>query len=398
MTSPLRVVFVGQLPPPVHGQAVANGELAAGHYEQIALEVVPMRFSTSIDAVGRLQPAKLLVLPRVVAAGVRASRRHGRDALVYSVGLRGTGAALRDAVVLGALRPWFRRTVLHVHTADVAGVLAGVPAPLCPFVRRAYAGAHVLYTDPSSDVGGTGVPGPASVQYVPCGIADPAAATAATAAGEPTAETAAGTGDRPTVLFLSNLYPSKGTEVLLRAVAEMNGRRRAEGRPSVAVVLAGGAPDEATVERLRTLAAELGLAAEVELPGVVGGDAKDALFRRASLFCFPTFYEAESFGLVVLEAMAYGLPIVASTWRALPNLVTDGVDGLLVEPRDPAALAVALERVLDDPALAAQLGAAARTTFEARFTVERFRAAFESAVVSAVASGTGTPAGATAAP
>lgn len=373
---PVGVVFVGQLPPPVHGQAVANGELVTGAYASIGLDVVPLRFSASIDAVGAASVAKVLLLPRVLLDGVRAARRSGRAVLVYSVGLRGPGAALRDAVLLTVLRPLFRRCVLHVHTADTRAVLAAVPRPARRLVRRAYARADVLYPDPSSAEGGSGLPEPRSVRYVPNGIADPCA-------GDTPVRRFDGA---PVVLLLSNLYASKGTEVAVRAVATLNGRRRAAGLDEATLVLAGAAPDEATRDGLLDLAAEVGLDGRIELPGTVGGDLKDALFRRATVFCFPTFYEAESFGLVTIEAMAYGLPVVASAWRALPRIVTDGEDGLLVPPRDDAALAAALERVTGDPALATRLGAAARATFERRFTVERFRAAFEDAVIAAVRS------------
>ena len=91
----------------------------------------------------------------------------------------------------------------------------------------------------------------------------------------------------------------------------------------------------------------------------------------------------ESFGVVLVEAMAAGLPVVASDIPGYDEVVRDGVDGLLVPPRNPAALAVAVARVLGDPRLATQLAAAGRiraTTFDWSVVVEQVEDAYRRAL------------------
>jgi glycosyltransferase involved in cell wall biosynthesis len=114
-------------------------------------------------------------------------------------------------------------------------------------------------------------------------------------------------------------------------------------------------------------------------------EEKAAAYRAADIFCYPTHYEVESFGLVVVEAMQFSLPVVASRWRGVPSVVAEGESGLLVPVRDPTALAQALQTLVDDPRLRRRLGTRGREIYLERFTEERYRQAME-AVLADVAS------------
>jgi glycosyltransferase involved in cell wall biosynthesis len=100
------------------------------------------------------------------------------------------------------------------------------------------------------------------------------------------------------------------------------------------------------------------------------------LYGRADIFCLPSWWEAMP--LSVLEAMAAGLPVVATGVGDVPRIVTDGVTGMLVEPHDPAGLAVALEDLLGDPAMRLALGDAGRSLVERDYDSARMLAALES--------------------
>jgi glycosyltransferase involved in cell wall biosynthesis len=112
----------------------------------------------------------------------------------------------------------------------------------------------------------------------------------------------------------------------------------------------------------------------VEYRGFVSGADKARLFRESDCLCFPTYYPAESFGLVLVEAMAFGLPVVTTRWRMIPELLPKDYPGI-VEPRSPEQLANALLAAMKQGYDATQ-----RQRFLKDFTVERFaenvRAAF----------------------
>ena len=90
------------------------------------------------------------------------------------------------------------------------------------------------------------------------------------------------------------------------------------------------------------------------------------------MFCFPSFFECETFGLVLLEAMACGLPVVSTRWRGIPSVVDEGETGFLVEPRDSHAVAERLETLANNAALRNSMGCAGRARFEREFTLPRF--------------------------
>ncbi|WP_197479997.1 glycosyltransferase family 4 protein [Paenibacillus swuensis] len=160
----------------------------------------------------------------------------------------------------------------------------------------------------------------------------------------------AGAGEQH-IVFLGRLVHEKGAQYLLRAMPLL--LRRC---PQARLTLAGAGPYE---PQLRALAAELGLAApRVRFAGFAGPAARRALLAGAAVVAVPSLYEP--FGLVALEAMAAGRPLVACASGGLTELVEHGVDGLLAAPRSAEALAEQLAAVLGDGALAARLAAGAQ--------------------------------------
>jgi glycosyltransferase involved in cell wall biosynthesis len=144
--------------------------------------------------------------------------------------------------------------------------------------------------------------------------------------------------DRLRCLAVARLVERKGLRDLIRALALLE-----RGRFELDIVGAG--PDERT---LRQLASELGVAAEVRFSGALGRSAVAARYRAADLFTLPS--DAEAFGNVFAEALASGLPIVGTNVGGIPDLVQHGLNGLLVPPGDPAAIAGAIRTLADDPA------------------------------------------------
>ena len=165
---------------------------------------------------------------------------------------------------------------------------------------------------------------------------------------------------RPMVIFVGRITRQKGVPVLLRAAARL--------APEVQLVLCAGQPD--TPE----LAAEVtGLVTGLQtdrsgviwIPEMLSKPEVIQLLSHATVFACPSLYEP--LGIVNLEAMACGTPVVASRVGGIPEVVSDGETGLLVPPDDPAALAAALNALVSDPGRADAMGAAGRKRAAAEF-------------------------------
>ena len=165
------------------------------------------------------------------------------------------------------------------------------------------------------------------------------------------------------VLGVGRLVAKKGFDVMVEACAEL--RRRDVAFEALIV-----GQDDKHGAAVRERIAALGLGDRVALPGPMGQEDLLGEYRRAGVLCMPCRVldnDRDGIPNVLVEAMAAGAPVVATRVSGIPELVSHEVNGLLVEPDDPAALADALLRVHRDRELAARIAAAGRRTVEARF-------------------------------
>jgi len=189
---------------------------------------------------------------------------------------------------------------------------------------------------------------PSRIAVIPCGVDTELFMPGAQAA----ARAALGLGDEPHLLYVGRQTPIKGLETLLDAMA----RLRAAGTPARLSIVGGDAdePLDGHEAALRERLGRLGLGKAVTFVGAQPQDRLPAWYVAADATVLPSYYE--SFGMVALEAMACGSPVVASRVGGLQTTVRDRVTGLLVREHDPAALAEALERLLGDEDLRWRLG------------------------------------------
>jgi phosphatidylinositol alpha-1,6-mannosyltransferase len=170
----------------------------------------------------------------------------------------------------------------------------------------------------------------------------------------------------PWLLTVARLVPHKGVDVALEALA-----RLAPSRPGLRYAVAGEGPDR---ERLEARAAELGVADRVRFLGGVPEQLLPAVYAAAAIYVGLSREEGrevEGFGISFVEASASGLPVVAGRAGGVPDAVRDGETGILVDPRDPGAAALAIQRILEEPDLARRLGETGRRAAETMYNWDR---------------------------
>ena len=162
--------------------------------------------------------------------------------------------------------------------------------------------------------------------------------------------------DKSIVLFVGNLIPYKGPDVLVKAMP-----RIIKEVPDTELVFVGSGRMRTELEKLSK---KLTVEKYVKFAGFVEEGLKPLYYKAADVFCLPSTMSTESFGIVNLEAMACGIPIVASKIGGIPDVVKDGENGLLVPPKDSEALADAIIYLLEKEDAREKMGKNAREKVE----------------------------------
>lgn len=364
--SPLRVIAVGQTPPPYGGQAAAIASFVTGSYTSIEVTHVRMAFSSQISDIGRVQLSKLWHLAALIVRILWGRGRTGARVLYYPPAGPDLAPVVRDIVLLLCTRWAFHATVFHFHAAGVSEFEHRLPRLLRPAFRAAYGGAELAIQCSALNPPDGRRLGARRTVVVDDGVPDHPLAASADRSGHD---------GPPVILYVGVLTETKGLLVLVDAC-----RRLRERGLDFRLHLMGAFDSEGFESALRSAIAAAGLGDWTVLLGTQTGDAKASSFLAADVFCFPTFFNAESFGIVSVEAMQFGLPVVATRWRGVPSIVADGDTGLLVDVRDPAGLADALARLIADPALRARMGARGRERYLQRFTEDRYRRSMQAVI------------------
>ena len=178
--------------------------------------------------------------------------------------------------------------------------------------------------------------------------------------------------DSPTrLLFVSNLFPSKGIYALLRIMQVLR-----DEKPDVRLKIGGAFWRDKYRHKMNGMIEKLGLDGTVSLAGPVMGEEKWDLYREADIFVFPSRFREECFPLVVLEAMQFGLPVIASGIGAIPEIIEHGVEGYLYNPEDDVGFAGGIRLLTEQKDRMKKMGSAARAKYLQNYTASHLEKRF----------------------
>lgn len=362
----LHVALVGQFPPPLHGQALAIQQLTEAGWSDVAVHPVRLDMSDSLDQVGRASVFKLLRLWRCIRRTRCVLRRYAPCVLYYPPGDGRFVPFLRDMLFLLAVRRKAAATVFHYHAAGMGAYI--LSSPLRRWAAHLFQAAEIAVQPGPSCPPDAELLGARLVRYIPAGIPDP---------GNRSGLRARSHARRFRVLVVGHLCPEKGTGLLPRIAYRLK---------DIADIEIMGAWRSARYQ----MQLESGLHYDhVHFLGVCEGEEKWEAYARADVLLFPSLRETQ--GLVAVEAMACGLPVVASDIDGIRDVVRDGVEGCLVPLGDADGFADAIGAICSDIVTWRAMSEAGRQRYLAEYTLpvylERMRQVFLDSLPAAVENG-----------
>ena len=428
----MKLLVFAHTPPPHHGQSYMVQLMLEGfggdHRRKVSKNEpgsefgiecyhVNARLSQGIHEIGGFQPRKLFALIGYCLEAIWCRFRYGVSNFYYVPAPGQRGALYRDCLVMLVCRPFFRRIIYHWHAAGLTAWLQTSNLPAVRWVAGRLLGRPDLSIVLSKFNFGDGEKlNSRQTRMVHNGIPDAcpdfggyvwsrrqarfAARQKLSSGLEPSAAESAQAGGDPHIvklLYLAHCSREKGLFDALEAVALANARFKASGSPLRCQLTVAGEfiePEQRRAFDKRItepdLQTEFGnqpgsqhlsknmpkLQPAIHYVGFLSGTAKQRALLESDCLCFPSFFHAESFGLAIIEAMAFDLPIVATRWRSIPELFPDHYSGL-VEAKSPQAIVEGLFRVVFT-----ESGEQLRKVFAQNFSLSRHLGALAEALKS----------------
>ncbi len=391
----MKLLVFAHVPPPYHGQSAAvklmlqhfGGDRRKWKFRRLPPNVygiecyhVNARFSKTLEDVGELQAGKLLLVLFYCLQAIWCRFRYGVKNLYY-VPAPGKAVALyRDWLVMFFCRPFFDKIIFHWHGGGLAKWLeTAVQIRMRSVTCHLMKGASLSIVLTEFGRGDAEKLLPQRVAVVASGIPDPCPQFAEKLLPRRRARAAAfnqilsggfarwnETDKTVNVLFIAHCIREKGVFDAIEAVALANEKLAAESSPlRFRLTLIGAFASRIEEKELHEFIRRRDAQSAVTILGFVSDERKILELRNADIFCFPSYYPAEGQPASLMEALAFGLPIVTTRWRAIPAMLPENYPGL-VDIKSPAQIAEKLRLLC-----AGDLSLSLRETFLNRFNLER---------------------------
>lgn len=351
------ILAVGMLPPPIGGQALMFKRAIQALPKHYDLRVIDTQFQKNLGESGSFSVRKVLhFLALLFGKMIPLVFTKKFDILYYCLSGPSIFGLIKDLIFLGLLRARARRTVYHFHGAGGVAFLMRSNALLRVWARLVLFKPDLVLRPPGATSDDAALCKAKREIIVNNGIEDPIAMFSEPARKWPDGELS--------FAFVGLITEDKGVFDLVEIARLL----RDSGRRFTMSIVGEGTPKE--VASLQDLIRRYDLTEFVRLPGVLVGQQKFKLLQETTVYLFPTYFRAETQPTAIMEALALGVPVVASDWRAINTIIDQSVNGYIVPPRDPAASYRAIETILTEGRID-RMRTAARRVFLERFTLDR---------------------------
>jgi len=351
-----KILFILHIPPPVHGSSIVgsqivNSSLIRSNFE---IDYVNLSTSNSIAEIGGWNLKKTTQYFKILYSIIIRVIKNNYD-LIYLAPTVSSKGFYKDFLVVLLLKIFNKKIVYHLHNKGVSKNNYFINKLLYKFFFKnvdIILLSRLLYEDISAYVFENRIYiCPNGIEFIP----------------ELDKKLNRKLKNKNlTILFLSNLIESKGYLVLLDACKILN-----DNGLNFKCLFVGGEGD-LTSSQFSDLIKSYGLQDKVFYLGKKYGEEKHNIFLNADIFAFPTFYENETFGLVNIEAMQYGLPVITTSEGGIPDIIQDKKTGYIIKKRDSVELAEKLTLLLKNDNLRIKFGQKGRERFLNKYRLEIF--------------------------
>jgi len=356
-----KLLFILKLPPPLTGAALMNEKVNNSHYlhETFCIKTIKVSLVDNIKDLGKFRLGKIFKTVSYVFK-LFYSLLFFRPAVVY-IHLSPTSFAFfRDSIFILIAKLFQKPVLAHLRARGVKEYLKKKSNLTKRYYRFIFSKCQVICLTKAvtTDVEDVYCKTPIVIHN---GIQK-------SALYKPRNYNAS---ERPLrILFLSNLIIKKGILDFIYALEILS-----NSNVSYRAFIVGNDADY-TNEEIKKILADKKIDEYVDVLGPLYNDDKEKIFAESDVYVFPTFFPVETFGSVVVEAMQHELAIVSTNFYSIPEIISDGIDGLLVDINCPNQIAEKIKYLISDTQLRKKIGTNARKKFLENFTFETFEKKF----------------------
>jgi len=345
-----------QLPTPVHGVSTMN-EIILEHLQSQAifdLEVIPLKFAKNFDELRKISFSKLFLLIRIFFQ-IKYALKHFKPDLVYFSFMPVGIGFIRDYFYLKIIKRYSVKIVLHLHNR---GIYESSKNPIFKILYQStfqdITLVHVSDTLIHEELRNLKVKNCKQV-----GIPNTCRSFP-----EMVNNSNKKTMD---VLFCSNIFPEKGYRIALEAIKIVS-----KNHKLVRLIICGQPLRKRYEREIHRFIKRFNLEDNIYYKGPVFGEEKIKTFNEADIFIFPSYFNEECFPVVILEAMAAGIPIIATNVGVINEVIDNGINGIIIQPKKNKELIDSLINLIENNGLRLSFGKKAHEKYLVNYNPDKF--------------------------
>lgn len=362
-----KVLIVGQTPPPYGGQAMMIKYLVEHKFKQLETYHVRMCFSRGFNERGKFSLYKIIHIFAVILNIWLCRIKYKTNILYYPPSSSPKVAVIRDAIILLFTRFLFKKTIFHFHAAGISEELPKYNIILQKLILSILKAPDLAITSSIHNPKDGDFISAKKTVVIPLGIPDQ---------NMQEERKVYSPNKYITILFMGLLNSTKGEGYILDAMYLLSKRGY-----DIHLNIAGRFESSEYRSAFNKRIQEYGLVDKVTYKDVVTGESKKKLFLESDIFCFPSFFSSESFGIVLLEGMMYQMPLIASKWRGIQSIIEENKNGFLVDIKNAQQIANCIEAFYNNRSLIEAMGKESRNIFKKKYEIKNYFDAIENLII-----------------